>query len=90
MPAVYLLTMQQAAVILNVSRARVYELRRLGLLPCVQIGRQLRVEAGVLRAWIEQGGRGLTLVADPKGKEVDPPCQTGRIGYRQRARRGSG
>jgi excisionase family DNA binding protein len=66
MSGVYLLTVAQAATILNVSKARVYELRRLGLLPFVQIGRQVRVEATVLRAWIAEGGRGLTSVADRK------------------------
>ena len=68
MSGVFLLTVAQTAKILAVSPARVYELRRLGLLPCVQLGRQVRVEATVLRAWIAEGGRGLTSVADSKGR----------------------
>ena len=39
-----LLTMDEVAVILGVSRGRAYELGRHGILPVVRLGRQVRVE----------------------------------------------
>ena len=36
--------------------ARVYEAARLGLIPCVRIGRQVRFDEETLRRWIEEGG----------------------------------
>lgn len=54
-----LLRMEEVAEILDVSLGRAYELARLGLLPVVKLGRQLRVDGGKLTAWIEQGGQAL-------------------------------
>ncbi len=42
--------------ILGVSPFRVYELARLGLLPCVRLGRQIRFDPDRLREWIQAGG----------------------------------
>jgi excisionase family DNA binding protein len=51
-----LLTAKQTAEILQVSIARVYELARIGLLPCVRLGRQVRFDESILREWIARGG----------------------------------
>lgn len=54
-----LLTAAQAAEILAVSPARVYELMRCGLIPHVRIGRQVRIDPAALEAWIAAGGQAL-------------------------------
>lgn len=58
-PQLRLLTMKEVALRLGISLQRTYEMGRLGLLPVVRLGRQLRVEEGRLTSWIESGGRGL-------------------------------
>jgi excisionase family DNA binding protein len=55
-----LLTMKDVAQRLGISLQRTYEMGRLGLLPVVRFGRQIRVEEGRLASWIESGGRGLS------------------------------
>ena len=54
-----LLTPDEVAELLKVSRFRVYELGRTGALPAVRLGRQVRFNPAVLRAFIESGGRAL-------------------------------
>lgn len=55
-----LLTVREVAEILRVPEARAYALLRTGRLPgLVQIGRQRRVRADVLRQFIETGGKPL-------------------------------
>lgn len=52
-----LMTADEVAEILSVPRARVYELAREHLLPCVRLGeRQVRFEEEALREFIRQGG----------------------------------
>ena len=58
-PQLRLLTMKEVALRLGISLQRTYEMGRLGLLPVVRLGRQLRVEEGRLTSWAESGGRGL-------------------------------
>jgi excisionase family DNA binding protein len=58
-PELRLLTMKDVAQRLGISLQRTYEMGRLGLLPIVRLGRQLRVEEGRLTSWIQNGGRGL-------------------------------
>ena len=58
-PQLRLLTMKEVAQRLGVSLQRAYEMGRLGLLPVVRLGRQIRVEEGRLATWVESGGRGL-------------------------------
>ena len=58
-PQLRLLTMKEVALRLGISLQRTYEMGRLGLLPAVRLGRQLRVEEGRLTSWVESGGRGL-------------------------------
>ena len=53
------LTLEQAADILQVSYARAAELARLGLLPVVRLGRQVRVDPDQLAQFISRGGEGL-------------------------------
>jgi excisionase family DNA binding protein len=50
---------QEAAVMLQVSYARSTELARMGLLPVVRLGRQIRVNPDELQKWIEAGGQKL-------------------------------
>lgn len=65
-----LLTIPEAADLLAVSPARAYELARLGDLPCVRIGRQVRIDPVRLRAWILRGGVGLKAL--DQGSESGP------------------
>lgn len=51
-----LLTAKQTAALLQVSLPRVYELARIGLIPCVRIGRQVRFDEAELREWVARGG----------------------------------
>jgi excisionase family DNA binding protein len=45
------------AKILSVSNTRVYDLIRKGLLPCVHIGRQIRINPTTLEEFIQTGGK---------------------------------
>ena len=54
-----LLTVKEASAVLRVSPARLYELCRLQLVPCVRLGRQVRIEQRALEEWIGNGGQGL-------------------------------
>ena len=58
-PQLRLLTMKDVVQRLGISLQRTYEMGRLGLLPVVRLGRQIRVEEGRLASWVESGGRGL-------------------------------
>lgn len=63
-----LLQASEVAAMLRVSTARVYELARTGVLPCVRIGRQMRFDADRLTAWVQTGGAPL-----PGGWRRDEP-----------------
>ena len=54
-----LLNVSQVALILGVSKARVYALIADGSIPVVRLRRQLRVSRGALEKFIERGGRPL-------------------------------
>ena len=54
-----LLSVQDVAQILLLSEDRVYALIRARVLPAVHVGRQVRVDANKLLAWIESGGQRL-------------------------------
>ena len=54
-----LLTVQEAADFLRVTRARTYQLLRSGFIPGVRIGRQLRVNESALHEWVARGGHPL-------------------------------
>ena len=51
-----LLTIGEVASVLNVPRARAYELVRRGALPCVRLLRQVRVAEDALRTFVATGG----------------------------------
>jgi len=72
-----LLTATEVAQILRVSKARVYELARLKMLPALTLGqRQVRFEEGALQKWITTGGSARAAMNIPpaivaaSGKEV--------------------
>jgi len=50
-------TVQQIADLVQLSPARVYEAIRLGLLPAVHIGRQVRIEEQGFQDWVRRGGQ---------------------------------
>jgi len=52
-----ILTAQEVSAHLRISPQRAYELARLGLLPCIRIGRQVRFDEVKVEAWIAAGGR---------------------------------
>jgi excisionase family DNA binding protein len=54
-----LLEAPELADILGVRVHRVYELARLGIIPAVKIGRQVRFSPKRIRDFIENGGQGL-------------------------------
>jgi excisionase family DNA binding protein len=52
-----LLTIPEVANVFRVPRARAYELAREGAIPgVIRLGKQIRVDEGKLRAFIESGG----------------------------------
>ena len=51
-----LLTADDVARMIRVSRARAYELMRRQILPTVRLGRQVRVSSLALRIFIQRGG----------------------------------
>jgi len=53
-PMEYLLRPEEAAQILGVSRATLYQLIRAGKMPSVKIGRSRRIHAEALRKWVTQ------------------------------------
>jgi excisionase family DNA binding protein len=52
-----LITVDEAAVILRVKRARAYELARQGVIPVVRLGRQVRVDPRRLQAFSKPAGQ---------------------------------
>ena len=51
-----LMTIGEVAELLRVRPARAYQLARDGLLPCVRLGTQVRVDPQQLAEWIACGG----------------------------------
>jgi excisionase family DNA binding protein len=63
-----LLTANEVAVILKVSKARVYELARTGSLPSITLGqRQLRFDQEALQRWLNSA---VTESANVKGGQA--------------------
>jgi excisionase family DNA binding protein len=54
-----LMTLQRAAQVLDITYARAAELARIGILPVVRLGRQVRVDSARLASFIESGGQAL-------------------------------
>ena len=49
-----LLRPEEAAVVLRLSRSKVYEMVTAGVLPSVRMGSTIRIPADALRQWVEQ------------------------------------
>ncbi|MBI3927187.1 MAG: helix-turn-helix domain-containing protein [Armatimonadetes bacterium] len=58
-PRLRFYTVAQIADMIQLTEPRVYEAVRLGLLPSVRIGRQIRIEEQAFLAWIGKGGQAL-------------------------------
>ena len=52
-----MLLFEEVAVELRITRSGVYALVRSGLLPCVRVGRRIRIAEKELAAFVERGGR---------------------------------
>lgn len=50
-------TVPEIADLLQMKRERVYEAVRLGLVPAVHIGRQIRIEERAFVEWVRDGGQ---------------------------------
>ena len=50
-----LVTVQQAAATLSVSQRKVWQLKAVGLLPCVRIGRAVRFRASAVQRLVREG-----------------------------------
>jgi len=57
-----LMTVEDLAVLLNVTPAKVYRLARRGDIPCRRLGREYRFHPGVIGCWILGGS---TATGDP-------------------------
>ena len=55
-PLPKLVTADEVSESLGLSRWRVYELAREGIIPHVRIGRSMRFDEAKIRAWLEAGG----------------------------------
>ena len=71
------LTICEAAEFVRIGRTKCYDLARQYLctggksgLPCIRVGRQLRVPRRALLAWVATG----TDQADPPSEPADPPA----------------
>jgi excisionase family DNA binding protein len=51
-----LLTVEEVAAMLKMSRQALYEAVRKGLVPAVRIGRRIRFDLDALETWLECGG----------------------------------
>jgi excisionase family DNA binding protein len=51
-----LLLVREAAKLLRMSENRIYDLAARGILPCIRVGRQVRLPEDKLVAWLEAGG----------------------------------
>ena len=50
-------TVPEIADLLQMKRERIYEAVRLGLVPAVHIGRQIRIEERAFVEWVRDGGQ---------------------------------
>ena len=56
-PGLRFFTVPEIADLLQMKRERVYEAVRLGLVPAVHIGRQIRIEERAFVEWVRDGGQ---------------------------------
>lgn len=52
-------TASEAAERLSVSVQRVYEMARLGIVPCVRLGRTVRFDPAAIEGYVASGGKAL-------------------------------
>jgi excisionase family DNA binding protein len=71
-----LLTLQQTAAFLQVPYPRAASLARLGLIPAIRLGRQVRIDPTQLQRFLAEGGAGSL----PKPVGSDPVAVINRIG----------
>jgi excisionase family DNA binding protein len=71
--SIHLLTIPEAAKVLRVSKPRLYDLIRQGLVPAARLGRHLRLEENRLREFLDAGGRGLEGGWKGKPLQADSP-----------------
>jgi|LSQX01.2.fsa_nt_gb excisionase family DNA binding protein len=56
-----LMTASQTAKLLNISKHRLYDLAKRGIVPHVRLGRQVRFDKGQIEDWISRGGTPLKI-----------------------------
>ncbi len=66
-----LLTAEEVAARMSITKARAYELARLGIVPCVRLGRQVRFDPLKIQALIESGGQALPGGWRSSASEID-------------------
>ena len=66
-----LLTVDEAAAFLRLSRDRAYALIRDGIIPAVRVGRLIRIVPRELRAFLDAGGRGFERTWRRGEAEID-------------------
>jgi excisionase family DNA binding protein len=54
-----LITANEIARMLNVTKARVYDLARQGIIPSIDMGRNIRFDTEQIESWIRNGGKSL-------------------------------
>lgn len=64
-----LLTAEQVAEQLQVKKSRVYEMARLGIIPSVRMGRQIRFDQRALEEWVARGGSAEIIPPNKDKKE---------------------
>jgi excisionase family DNA binding protein len=64
MSATRLLRVAEVAAATGLTRARIYEAIRHGLLPAVRLGRQVLVAESAYEAWVASGGQPLPPRSD--------------------------
>jgi len=61
-----LMTASQTAKLLNISKHRLYDLAKRGIVPHVRLGRQVRFDKNQIEDWIARGGTPLKIRYHPK------------------------
>ena len=64
-----LLTIDEAAIRLNITSEHAYALHRKGILPTVAVGRRVRVDPEQLAEFIRAGGQGIKEAPDAPRQE---------------------
>ncbi len=65
-----LLRAEEAAKLLSLGRSTVFQLMATGELPCVRIGRAVRIPRSALERWVRERSGELRPIPGPKHPEV--------------------